>query len=177
MINTRAKIRTEGFTLAEMVVYIAIFGLVSVLIVNFVLTLSGTWGRGKEIRNAVNGGENIFDRLTQEVRLATGINNSQSTFGSHPGRLYLNTYTTATSTTADTLDIYTTGNELFLKRGSKASADSLSGPGLKVTNLIFNQIYAASTSEAVRIQLTVTSGSGVNLTTRQLQTAVVLKGK
>ena len=165
----------EGFTLVEMLVYIGIFVMVSALIINFVFSIAGSWGHGRALRDVTQGGRLIMERLSHELRLASSVNIGASILDTSPGRLVLNTFDTATSSTQSTLDVSLSGTELGIQRGA-ASPTTLSGGAVRVTHLTFTDLKAASTSEAVWVSLTVESGSGRFIKQKTFEALVVLRG-
>lgn len=168
-INTRAR---RGFSLIDTVVAVGLLALLSAVITSVILAESRSWTRARAERNAVDAGETILSRLTQEIRLAQSVNTVQSTLGSHPGQLVLNTFASPTSSDAAVLDVVLSGTDLTLSRGGAPA--TISGAA-RVTNLIFYRL-ASSTAEAVRVELTVEAGTGEFLTVRRFTTAAVLRG-
>jgi len=147
----------KGFTLIEIIIYVLLLSIIVVVVVNVFFSETNAWGHARAERIATDAGKLIMERIIQEVRLARSIDTSQSILGSHPGKLFLNTFESATSTIQTTLEIFLDGTELKMKRGAQA-AISLSGP-IKVTQLIFFHM-ASEKSSLVRLNLTIeTSGS------------------
>lgn len=164
----------SGFTLAETVVYIAVFVVFSALIIDFSLSLLNSWGHGKSTRAVARNGTIIANRIAQEIRLSSSVSTTTSTFDSSNGRLEMQSFLTATSTTPEEVAIYLSGTELFIQKGVNPAV-SLSGEA-KVTSLVFNY-FSSSTTEATRVALTVETGAGKYTKSRNFQTFAVLRGQ
>lgn len=162
----------KGFSLVDTIVALGLLVLLTGILTQVILSESAAWARARAERNVVDAGQTILERLTSEIRLAESVNMSQSAFGSHPGRLYLNTFETPTSTAATTLDISLSGTDLVLDRGN-APATTIS-TGARVTNFVVYRM-AATSSDAIRIELTVETGAGRFETEREFATAAALR--
>lgn len=163
----------HGFTLIETIIFITIFPLLTAILAQIFFSEVRAWTRARAERNAVDAGQVILERLTQEIRLATSVDTAQSAIGGHPGRLVLHTFATPTASAASLLDISLSGTNLTLSRSGSAST-TISGSA-RVTELVFYRL-ATSSSEAVKIDLTLQTGQGDFLTEKQFTTAAVLRG-
>lgn len=168
------KKNNKGFTLVESLVYIGLFALITLIVVQILFSEIQAWGHARAERNAVDAGRFAIERLTQEIRLASSVNSSTSMFGTHPGVLALNTYQTPTSTSASALTIDLDGSELTLARDA-ASPASITGEHARISNLVFRHLTASST-EAIRIELTIESGNGRYEKEKTFTTVAVLRG-
>lgn len=165
--------RQKGFTLAETVVYVGVFVVLSFLTINFILSLADSWGHGKAKRATVRTGAEATNRLAEEIRLASSVEIASSVLGVNPGHLVLDSFKSATSTAPETVEAYLTGAELFLKRGNDPAV-SLSGD-VAITRLVFNRL-TSSTTDAIQINLTAEAGGTKYRETRNFQTLAILRG-
>lgn len=165
--------KSQGFTLLEIIVYVSLLAIITVAAVNVYFSEMNAWGYARAERNATDAGKLMMERIIQEVRLARSVNTSVSIFGSHPGKLVLNTFENATSTVEATLEIFLDGTELKIKRGTQAAV-SLSG-STKVTQLVFFYVSSPK-SELVRVNLTVETSGGKFAQTKNFTSAAVLRG-
>lgn len=138
---------TEGFSLIELIVYIAIVS--AVLIVAVVLSIDLLRGRAKSTSlEAVNQNARLaLERMTTAIRNADLIQTGGSTFGTSPGRLSLQMPDSAVNPTV--FDV--SGSTLRITEGT-GSPQPLTSPDIEVTSLIFTHLNQAG-SEGVRISL------------------------
>jgi type II secretory pathway component PulJ len=166
MDNTR-----RGFTLVEMVIYVGLLALMFVAVVNISLSMSRAYTSLKAAKSLNTSASVVLERITREVRQATSVNDGQSTFGSNPGRLMLNT---TESGSATTIEFYLDGGIVKVNKGGVLEGQ-LSLPSATTTSLIFRKINASS-SEAVRITMTVESGENERHRAESFYATVVLRG-
>ena len=169
------KIRTSsGMTLLEAVIYISLLAVISVAVVNVFLSETSAWARARAERDSTDAAKLILERITHEIRLASSADIGQSVFSSHPGKLVLNTFTSATTTDVSSLQIFLSEGELKLKRGTNPEF-SLSGTNASTTRLVFYRIPSPK-SELIRVELDVEVRVGHSTTTKSFITSAVLRG-
>jgi len=160
-----------GFTLIELLVYTAIMLLVIGTVGSMLLAI----GRGS---NAISAEQSLeqasdaMDRILRDTRSARSIDTANSTFGSTPGTLMLST--TDASNNALTEQFYLTGSSIHVKENG-IDAGALTPGGARVTNLVFRHI-ATSLSEAVKVELTIESGSGSSYRSKKFYGTAVVRG-
>ena len=161
----------RGFSLVEMLIYIAIVSATFLLIVNVCLTLSRSYASlrsAKEIQSAVGTG---METIVRETRGALSVDLAGSALGTHPGRLKLNTVFNGV---ASVVELYATSSRIMMDRDGVFQGP-LSPENVTVTNLIFRRM-ASSTIEAVKIDLTLQAGTGSTTRTEAFYDTVVLRG-
>lgn len=136
----------KGASLLEMVLYVGIFAVLTLLTVNTVLALTRAVGEIRGTRNIIRDADGAIERMIREIRAAESVDAAASVLGSHPGKLVL----TGTSSTI-TFSLLG-GEQLFLKKDVQPAA-SLTSSSTHITNLVFMRMVASS-SEAIRIQMT-----------------------
>lgn len=161
----------KGFSLVEMIIYIAILSLVTFVLVNTLMSFGSTY-REVRIQRAIDTSALMsLERMTRDIRNATNIVINQSIFITHPGVLVLNT--------AD--NTYSTTTRFYLDTGVlKVDVNGVySGPltlaQTSVTNLSFNRLVSSS-SEAVKIDMTVQYVYGSTTKIKNYHTTVIVKG-
>ncbi len=164
----------SGVSLLEAVLYVALLGLVLVMIVNVLLILSR--GRASLVasKNINNSAITTMERLTREIREAAEIKEAvgESVFNTNPGELWLES--PDTTGIATTTRFYLSGGKLFIsKNGSTLGA--LTVNGTTVAGLVFRKIDT-STSTAIKVELQLRSGSGAASHTENFYTTTVLRG-
>lgn len=148
-----AKRGEVGFSLIELVVYIAIAAGVLTASVNSISTLMKSFNNARITSKINNSAEAAMERMTREIRNAYSINAS-SVLGSSPGRLKLNTYNAVGATT--TIEFYLDNEVLNVAEGVGAG-NPLSLNGVAVSNLVFRQIENSTSSKAIKVEVTINS--------------------
>lgn len=163
--------KRRGFSMVEMLIYVAILAAASVLVVSSIIQLTQLYGKGRAERRLVMAAENAFERITRELRLAQSIDTS-SPYTLPGSRIKLNTFQSYT-------DFTPTTRTIDLNSGFAVLDNNLSGAltpvGVTVTNLTFTQL-TGSVSDAVRVQMTLTTAGGPFQLQRTFFTTVVLRG-
>ena len=167
-------LKKNGFSLIETIVYIALVAVFSVGVIQVLLSETNAWGRARTERNLSDAATLIMERLSHEIRLAESVNVGASSLGVHPGRMALQTFTSATSNDPSSLELFLDGTELYMSRDAGAPT-LLSGNGIEISNLVLYHI-TSETSEGVRVELTARlSWKGV-VKEKKMTTAVILRG-
>jgi len=81
--------KTRGLSLIEIVVYIAILSLLSVVVVGILLSLSGVYAELVITKRMNTSAAAALDRMAREVRSAMSVDTASSTLGASPGLLVL----------------------------------------------------------------------------------------
>ena len=164
----------KGFSLIETVVYVALVAVFSVGVIQVLLSETNAWGRARTERNLNDTAMLVVERLSHEIRLAKSVTIGESSLGTHPGMLTLQTFSGASSNDPSSITIFLDGTDLKMRRDS-GSAVALSGNGVSITNLLFYRIASAK-SEGVRIELTAQLPWKDTVKEKKLTTAVILRG-
>ena len=165
----------KGLSLIEIILYVALLGLLLVAVVNLTLTIATVYAKARVVRAVNQQAVAGMERMVREIRLAHGIDNAASTFGTHPGVIELDTIVSPTDTTVTTRRFLLSGSILALEEGL-SPAVALTNR-VDVTNLVFHDIdTGASGRRAVRIEMTATAGQGKLQTTQTFYETAVLRG-
>jgi len=156
-----------GFSIIEMLVYIAILGVLTVVVINTVLSLAQSFSSIKVSRNINNSALSAFERVVRDIRDADAIDVANSTFDVHPGRLTL-------TKGATTTEFYLDGGSLKIRENS-IGAGVLTKQNTTVTNLVFRHSIVASTFESIKIEMTLSGSQGSLIKTENFYTAAVLR--
>ncbi|MFZ2303483.1 MAG: hypothetical protein WAV98_01675 [Minisyncoccia bacterium] len=153
--NIRHSIQ-RGFTLVEMIIYIAFFAVLSVLSINATILVMKSFYTLRINQSISQSATTALERMSREIRNAYDIDTLNSTLTTSPGRLTLLTKTDAGALT--TAEFYVTaGNQINMKVGGVDNG-SLMTKTVTATNLVFRSITTtnASTtvSKAVKIEMT-----------------------
>jgi len=155
----------KGFTLLEMVFYVALFSVISLILVQAIITMVASF-RETQITADINQTNQVLERVSREIRQAISINTISAT------NLKLNT--TDSSGNAATITFTLSGTNVELRQND-VLVGNLNSTNLKVTALTFTQI-TTSNSSAVKIGVTVTSNRYGSLRTANFYDTLVLRG-
>jgi type II secretory pathway pseudopilin PulG len=163
---------TKGFSLPEMIIYVALLALMFLAIMNAVLGM----GKGVAVLGAArmlnNSALSSMERMVREIRQASSVDQGQSTFNANPGKLVLNTTDSGGNST--TVEFSVSSTTLIVKQGG-ITLGPLTIGSTTVDSLIFRSI-ATSTSQAVRVEMTLTSQGISQSKTGTFYSTAVLRG-
>lgn len=144
----------QGYSLIELVIYIALFALISVVIMNALITVMRTYASAQGYRRLQTNGELIMERVVREVRDASALSGG-SVYTSNPGTLSLSG--TDGSGAAHTA-VFSVSNGALVLNDNGTSAN-LSTSEVAISNFIVRRITTAG-GEGIKIELTLTTTNG-----------------
>jgi Tfp pilus assembly protein PilE len=159
--------RVNGFSLVEVLIYLAVTVLISLAAVQTYLSLDVVLVRNATERAVNHSAMVALERLGHEIRSAVSVNTVQSTFGTSPGEVTL-VYGTTTANFA------VVGSALVLTMNG-TEVGPLTSDGVVVENFMVNR-YVGTTTELIRVELTLSGNSKAASTTRTYYTSAVLRG-
>ncbi len=162
----------KGTTLVEALVYLFILVLLLIVVIDALLSFSRSFGLLQSGRDVENSAIASFERITREIRDSKSVDTLQSSFGSSPGQLFLNT--TDSDGNAETIQFFLSGQTLHVKENG-TDQGALTRSSARITNLVFQHI-STSVSEAVKISMTLESGNGPSYKSAIFYDTVVLRG-
>lgn len=159
------KNKTRGFSLIEMIVYVAILSFVMVFVVFSATYVGRSYKLLKSERAFAVSGSSAVDRIVREARDADTIDDAGSTYGTYPGEVTLQP-----------------GNRrFFVEEGvlkfqeGVLVAGALTTPDVEVTDFLVYKIITPH-SEAMRIELEVQAQVGETVRSKRFFGGAVLKG-
>ena len=153
------KIKKNGYSLVEIIVYLAIFTTLSVLVINSFVIVLGAFNTTRSNRNLLESGSLAMERISREIRQASSVDIANSVMGSNPGVLQLNSTNSAGTTM---IMKFVVGNGALNISKDGVLIGNLLGQNILVDNLIFRRITTTN-GEAVKIELTLEdSGSKIS---------------
>lgn len=168
--------KKNGFTLVELIIYVAIFAVIVSVFVVLVLDMIKYQAKITMDKNVLAQSQRAMEMITLEIRHAEEVYLATSVFDTHLGQLSLKTRRyLPTGETSTYVDFYLgSDGQLYLKKEGLAD-QSLTSTKVKIKNLVFT-LLPADNKEFVRIQLTATSddiirGSFYQATTTLISTA------
>lgn len=142
--------RQRGANLIETVVYVAIFAVMSVFMVNSMIVSASLFGELRALRATTNGASDALERMTREIRLARSVDVAQSNLGDHPGQLVMNSRNEEGQ--EHTVDIFVASSSLMIEEEGVTS--QLLPEQVMIDSLLFYRM-ATSSRETISIQMTV----------------------
>lgn len=164
--SPKSKLRVAGFTLIEMMVYMALLVLISgsavVSLVSFSDTVQNYRANQLVMRSAVP----LLERFTADVRSAQDVDSFSSTFDASPGTLVVMSGATTTTytLTGGVVEVDVNGDTFQLT------------DGLVTVDALQFHFYDNLTTELVRMEVTLTATVGATTRTETFNTATVLRG-
>lgn len=143
----------KGFTLLEILVYASLLVLLIVLIANAIASLSHIIIEAKAERALRSSAEAALERIAREIRFASAVDTGLSVLDASPGTLVLTSIDPFTET-PQTITITLNNNRITIQKDA-IEAEYLTSLKTTVTNLVFRHILNGTTSQSVRIELTV----------------------
>jgi len=164
--------KKSGFTLVEMIIYIAFFAILSVLATEALMVVMRSFYTLRLTQNINQSATTALERMSREVRNAYDIDVAGSTFNTSPGQLTLRTKDTFGANT--TVEFTVSGNQIRIKEGG-VDKGSLMPKSTTVTNLIFRQITTTN-SKAIKIEMSLHDAHGLITRDAVFYDTIVLRG-
>jgi len=149
------KPRPLGFTLPEILVYVAILFVVLTTTISFIMWVIQASGKTKSMREVTSNAQRAIDVMAYEIKEATSVYTPVpvSSFGSHPGQLSLETIKSLPAgETYSYVDFYLCGTQLCMKKESQ-NPIAITSDRVQVNSLVFNHIVTAPGISSVQINL------------------------
>jgi len=157
-----------GFTLVEMLVYVAILSIVLGAALTAIFSFSDHIGKSRANRLVTVAAETALERILTETRMANAVDVAGSNLGSSPGTL------TLTRDDGTTMFFELSGGTLDVSENG-VNQGPLTPGGVEVENLEFRR-FDNSFTELIAIDITLTALSGGASSTRSFSAAAVLRG-
>lgn len=152
----------QGFTLIEMVIYVATLAIVAGVILVFLFQALGVNETSRRTREAVDNAKRALDVIAQEIRHASSVYTPTSIFGTNPGQLSLETVRDLPADEVATyVDFYIDNQRLYIKRESQSNF-LVTSEKVRVTNLTFTNLSGTAYNPSVRVQITVEYDAAVS---------------
>lgn len=164
--------KKSGFTLVEMIIYIAFFAILSILAIEALMVVTKSFYTLRLTQNINQSATTALERMSREVRNAYDIDTASSTFNTNPGYLVLRTKDASGANT--TVEFYVNGNQIGIKEGG-VDKGSLMAKSTTVTNLVFRQITTAN-SKAIKIEMSLHDTHGVLSRDAVFYDTILLRG-
>lgn len=165
------KNKKSGFTLMEILIYVAIFAMLAGVVITSFTIVVGTFSNSQTNRDLQESGSTAMERMAREIRQASGVNVSNSVFGVTPGTLELDS--TDSSGTARTVKFVYENNAIDMYYGGVLQGNLL-GQNIVPTSLFFRNITTTSGS-AIKIEMTIEDNRGKDHRTANYYDTIILR--
>ena len=159
----------KGYSLMELLIYVALFSILSVVIVNSLVTVMKTYNAAQAYRRLQSNGELVMERMTREIRSANSI--TAATYDSNSGSISISNSDSSGAVHSITMNI-ANGAVVVTDNGVSGS---LTTAEVIVTKLILRHI-TSSAGEGVKIELGLSTSNGYSASAPFYST-VMLRGK
>ncbi|MFC1701090.1 type II secretion system protein J [Patescibacteria group bacterium] len=175
------KIKKNGFTLIELIIYASVFIVISIILTTFIMNLIKVQTKSRIKKHVLDNSQRAMEIMTWEIKHAQAIYNSTNVDGSHPGQLSLRTqYNLPDNEETTYIDFYLDDNEHICFKRENTEGMLLTSEDIKINNLVFNFITAGDT-QSVQINLTAiydnTSAKTAYNATTTLTSSAVLRNE
>ena len=167
--------RRQGFTLVELLIYLAITGAIAVSLVQFSLSISNARSKTFVAQEVQANARMVMEVMRRKIKMASGVNLGSSSFGSDPGALSLAMVDGTNDPVVLALD--EDDGRLQMTEGGEATV-YVTSDQVKVTNLVFTDLTAGGDRENIRIEMTIAYDSANDVIyeyERSYETAVSLR--
>ena len=151
MNNKHHSKKNTGFSLIEIIIYFALLGIISTLVIGNILSLFKNYSTVRANQEIEYNAVAILDKLTRDVHDAAFVNTPDSSFSVAEGAISLNIASSTNETASNTVKFYLAGNKVkYMKDG--VLLGNLSTNNVSVQNFKIYYI-SASSSEAIKVEL------------------------
>jgi type II secretory pathway component PulJ len=163
--------KEKGFSLVEMLIYIAILSMILVAIISVLFLLSRSHRAASSTKYVQSAALLSIDRMTRDIHNATTVNVIDSNLGSNPGRLSVNGIDSLGNTR--NVEFYVQSGVLKVNENG-VYAGQLTSSSTVVSNLIFRHIDQ-TVADAIRIEMQLSAGQGDYAKSETFYTTAVLR--
>ncbi len=171
-LHSTRRVPSRGYSLIEIVIYTILLTLLAGAATDMLFSLSSATRSLQSLEAVDESAQSSLERIVRETRGSLSIDTLRSTLGTSPGDLYLNSIDVNGAST--TVEFFMTGQSIHIKEAG-IDLGPLTADNVRVTNLVFRRI-ATTTSQAVKIELTLESGTSTNYFSKNFYSSAVLRG-
>ena len=165
--------KSRGFTIVEMIIYIAFFAVISILAINATIMTMKSFYVLRITQAVSQSATTALERMSREIRNAYDVDTVNSTLGTNPGSLTLKTKDATGLNT--TIEFYVDlGSQLSLKEGA-IDKGSLMVKTVTLDSLIF-RLVTNTNSKAIKIEMTLRDSRSTPVKLVKFYDTIVLRG-
>lgn len=144
----------SGFTLIELVVYVAVLGTVLASVLIFLLWTVKSQAKTNAMREVLAAGQRTLEVFSREAAAALSVYTPTSVFNSSPGQVSLQTGAyVPPGETYSYVDFYQCEDRLCMKRESQNPL-AITSDKVSLTNLTFLHVATGQNGSSIQITLT-----------------------
>lgn len=158
-----------GYSLVEIIVYLAIFTALSILVINSFILILSSFNETNANRKLLESGVVSMERMSREIRQAENVDASTTS-----NSLVLVTSYSPTSST--TVKFINENGLLNMYKGNNLVPEgNLLDQNVSLTSLVFRHITTTE-SEAVKIEMTLEYNNGNSIKSENFYNTIILRG-
>jgi len=152
--NKKPHLSKQGFTLIELIIYVATFAIVATLLVTFVFNLIGVQAKIKVSKEVLENSQRAMEVMLWHIKHSQNIYLETSNLNNHPGQLSLETtQNTPSGETTTYLDFYLDNDDRICLKQEESEEIPLTSEKIEIDNLIFNRLVDSNSNQSIRIEL------------------------
>lgn len=163
----------KGTSLIEILIYVAFFGVLSILIINTLMVVTKVSAKARINYSLADGGTGALESITRIIRNADTVDQIASVFGSDSGSISISYQNDSGTTIVD--KIYLSGSTIKLDENGLFVGD-LTNSKIQVNKLLFQNIVTTE-SKAIKIEMTIKDSRDGDAKTVDFYNTVILKKK
>ena len=153
IINKLAQPKSsQGFSLVEALVYVAILGMVISITVSFFSDLMQTYSKTSAKSDVTSNISSALKIISDEIKYASGIYTPTTVLNSNPGQLSLETTFNAPTGHSSTYIDYYLDNGVIYEKREGSSATPLTSNRVFITTLKFER-FISNGKDAVKVMI------------------------
>ena len=162
----------KGFSLIEMIVYIAVLSMVFGVFTGIVLAVNSSYAKIGVVRSLDIAGITSVERMTRTIRASASIDAANSTLGTSPGVLAL---LGVDASGAPSNAVFQVSNQNIQIKVNGTVQGTLLPAGVTVSSLVFRSINSGK-STAVKIEMQLSGVSGKASRVENYYSTIILRG-
>ena len=163
----------NGHTLVEVLVYVALIVIIAGALMSVLILNSRLFFQFRITEQVTESANLSLGRLMHDIRESISVGTSTSIFNTDPGTLSLVVSDVPTGTT--TRRFYLENGTLMIQEGSN-SPGRLTPRSIAITHLTFRHFTTSSTTEAVRVEMSIQGGTSTTLITKNFYITATPRG-
>lgn len=170
--NIKMRKSERGYTLAELLIYVALISILLLIIIQTSFILASTYKRSRAYLDINSAAINSFSRFSRDIRRATSVDLVNSVLGASPGRLVL--LMKRDNGTDDKVSFDLSDSKIKVSENDVYLGD-ITQSNMAVSNLTFRRFTYASTT-AIRIEMTLAPKASSSVPALNFYSTYVLRG-
>ena len=170
------NLKSGGLSLLEIIIYIALLGMVAVFVSNSLIQIVNTYYRAVAEREIISNARLLIETLNKSIASSQEIYTPTSRFNNDAGQLSLITaINTQTGHTTSYVDYYLDNGRIWVKAEGQANVP-ISASSVRITKFRLERITQGLNREAVKITLAVNAASSKFTASATLNLTTAVRG-